>query len=586
MRRFSKMYGCVRWVAPAVLLVLVFVIQVLMRMPPKALDLGRWLLAPHLLIAAAILWPVWFAQGRTSVKTCDDIAALSVLTVLISLFAVPLWAGHSCWAPEQVNFVLLLFLGLTLGAIFSLKASRLAEVSEQKMGLAAAIFLLTFFCSIAITLVAGFRERAGAAPPTEAKPQLAWKRTPLQGLWAYLAPRPWFWVNYAPVEPAVGDGWVVFIGLPGRVDFLDAADGRTVRTVEIEPPGPFARDAARNAWERPLVLRDKILLRDRGASVGYLLDPRTGQVERINLDLRLLVAVVPDLEGGFYALSLEGLERLDSRSKLRWSCRPDFLRQGHEHEVVPSLVNEFSVNECSPLHLHASLVSTARGVVCLHPAALWVSDPETGTVRWHVESRGRFAGMQVSPRQDTVYVVDSGAGAKRVTAFTLDGFPRWHRELPAECFGLTWVATPEGILMAPRHHEVSTAEFVGLDGITKYSLALPGAGLYCFYYLEGILLVAGINEIRAYHAEDGHLLWSLPEPGGAVSLGGYEYFDLVPVGNTLVVPYGGGIGAHDLATGRIKWFYKPPGGFLSMAAGTGDMLYVTSSRGIFAVRCR
>ena len=137
MRRFSKTYGCARWAAPAVLLVLVFVTQVLMRMPPKALDLGRWLLTPHLLIAAAVLWPVWFARRRAPVKTAA-VAALSVPTAVISLLAVPLWAGHGCWAPDLANFVLLLFLGPALGVIFSLKASRLAGVSEQKMGLAAA----------------------------------------------------------------------------------------------------------------------------------------------------------------------------------------------------------------------------------------------------------------------------------------------------------------------------------------------------------------------------------------------------------------------------------------------------------------
>lgn len=565
-----------RYVAPVVLVLSFAVTQVLFRMPEEGLEAGRWLLAPHVLLAAAFLWPL--ALGRrdpTSVRI-GTVTALSAATVLVTVLAIPLWAGHGCWSPDLCCFVLFLAVGLAL-VLSPLGARRLGGLEDRRVGCILALFLLTYFVGVGIT----FARAQQARPPACAgpRPQVLWCRTPWEGLWAYLAPRPWVDAGYAPADPAVDGNVVVFLGTPGRADILDSRDGTTIWSAALEPPvRPLRSDTARNVWTRPVVSGSHILLQPRGGAALLILDSGSRSVQRVNLG-EPAVEVLPSEGGGFFVLTPDRLCLLDGRGTVVWSYRPQV--PGTPGETV-----EFSVNEFSPPGLRRRLVSTSRGLVCMSSEWLCLCDPQTGEARWVKFPRGRFAGMQVSPSGDVVYVAEAGSQGRRIIAYDGSGAPMWSRELPLECHGLVWSAAPDGLLVWVWFPGASAAEFIGRDGRTRYWLPVAERDPVSAQCLGSVFLVASHHQVSAYRAVDGQHLWTITEPPGSRLPGGYRYYlDWVVVGADLVIPRAAGISAHDLLTGSLRWVYTPPGGFFGMAAAS-DVVYVTSGRGLFALRCR
>ncbi|MEW6399914.1 MAG: hypothetical protein AB1503_12260, partial [Bacillota bacterium] len=148
--RLERMH---RWVAPAVLLACFVVTQVLFRLPRAGLTAGRWLLTPYMLVAATVLWPVWLARGPARPATAAQIAraaGLSVLTLIACVLAIPLWAGHGCWAPDLHSFFLMSLAGVILSlALAPLVPERVRNLSERRRGAVALIFLASFTLSAA-----------------------------------------------------------------------------------------------------------------------------------------------------------------------------------------------------------------------------------------------------------------------------------------------------------------------------------------------------------------------------------------------------------------------------------------------------
>ncbi|MBC7338963.1 MAG: creatininase family protein [Firmicutes bacterium] len=165
----------------------------------------------------------------------------------------------------------------------------------------------------------------------------------------------------------------------------------------------------------------------------------------------------------------------------------------------------------------------------------------------------------------------------------LDGDTLWTRRLPDDCFGVDWAATPHGLAVAVLTQERCPIHHLGPDGSPAYSIPVPAGERYGLRYYRDVLLLTSYSRISAYRAGDGSFLWEVHQPGvSSLPAGFHEHENWVLTGDTLIVRYGAGIVACSLHTGSISWQYNPPGYAYDVAVA-GDMAYVTSSRGIFAV---
>ncbi|MDI6894527.1 MAG: PQQ-binding-like beta-propeller repeat protein [Bacillota bacterium] len=475
--------------------------------------------------------------------------------------------------------MLFLVAGLALALVLSpLGARRLGSLQDRRVGCILALFLATFSLGVGVALARAYQARPPA--PAGPRPEVLWSRTPWEGLWAYLAPRPWAHAGFAPADPAVDGDVVVFLGTPGQADILDSRDGTRIWSAAVEPPlRPLRSDTARNMWTRPVVSGRHALLRPQVGTPLLILDSGSRRVHRVDLG-EPAVEVLPAEGGGFFVLTPDRLCLLDGRGAVVWSYRPQ--GPGAPEEEMA----RFSVNEFSPPGLQRRLVSTPAGLVGMSSDWLCLCDPQTGEARWLKFPRGRFAGMQVSPSGDVVYVAEAGSQGRRIIAYDSNGAPMWFRELPAECYGMVWSAAPDGLLVWVTLPGAGAAEYIGRDGRTRYRLPVPERDPVTVRYLGGVFLVASHNGVSAYRAADGHHLWTITEPPGSRLPGGYLYYlDWAVVGADLVIPRAAGLSAHDLLTGSLRWVYTPPGGFFGMAAAS-DAVYVTSGRGLFALRCR
>jgi len=578
-RLAMRMYRARRCVAPAVLVASFVITQVLFRMPKEGLKAGRWLLGPYVLLAAAFLWPLGLKRHEPLPVRLGIVAVLSAATVLVTLLVIPLWAGHGCWAADLNCFGAFLLAGLVLALVASLLSVRWRERLEHCwVGWILIFFLLTFCFSVAVTLVRAHQ----ALPATLAgpRPEVLWSRMPWQALRAYLAPLPWVHPGYAPADPAVGRNVVVFLGTPERVDILDSRDGSMVWSASVQPPGHSSRSGtARNLWMRPVVSGRHILLRPQLGTALLILDLDSRRIHSVDLG-ETAVGVLPAEAGGFYVLTPSGLYVLDGTGAVQWSYRPKPPVAPHRKVV------RFSVNEFSPPSLRCRLANTPGGLVGMNPDWLFLCDPQAREVKWIKFPRGRFAGLQVSPSGEAICVAEIDPGGQRIVAYDSSGAPMWSRQLAAECHGIVWVAAADGILVWERLPGAGPAEYVGWDGQTRYWIPIPERAPVSVQYLGGIFLVATHHQLSAYRAADGEHLWTITEAPGSRRPGGYLYYlDWAIVGDYLIVPRTGGLSAHNLLTGSLRWVYTPPGGFFGMAAGS-DAVYVASSRGLFALRGR
>ncbi|HHY39579.1 MAG TPA: PQQ-binding-like beta-propeller repeat protein [Clostridia bacterium] len=472
--------------------------------------------------------------------------------------------------------------------------------------------------------------------PAGLEPTLVWSVTPWQGLWAEIAPRPWSRAAFEPVDPAVGEGVVVFIGTPGRADILDARTGRRELSFSLEHERLIRGDTARYVWERPVISGGHVILRQRSYPRIHLIDLGTGWTKTVEVDD--ICCVAPAGEKGFYVAGSRGVSLLDWEGEVVWRSRPA-PRPPLKSLTEPVL---FSVNEFADPALNPWLTVSRDGVIRLEPEGLYVCHPVTGEIKWHKEPVGRFLGMAVSPRGDAVYVVDvcdvdafdapSGGAAstktrsgevnvdssdevnvdsdevnvdemnvevddqngyaKRVTAYSIDGVEMWSRELPAGCLGIVWTATPEGLVLASRFAQASStesttemrsADYIGLDGSLKARIPIPEREPYSLQYQAGLIVVISSSSIFAYRSDNGNPVWRIDDRSNLPAPGGFGYrYHLSAVNDALIVPQWSGISAYDVASGSLRWSYSPPGGFLSAASCDG-YLYVTSRRGIFAL---
>lgn len=573
-RAFPRLF---RWIPVLVLVAAFLVTQALLRGPDAALARARVALAPFVLIAAASAGPLLLPQPAATPGQTIIAIILALVTVVAVLLAIPLWYGHGCWAPDLYAFLGYLACGAALALFTPFSLRRLQNLPEGRRNQLAGFFLLGFVLAGAFSFAAP-RPQQGAVLPGN-RPQVLWSVTPWQGTWADLAPRPWSRSAYAPADPAVGEGLVVFLDLPGRLLLLNASDGSRRLSVELEAGQLLPGDTAKYRWERPLLATGHVLLQQRGSSDRvFILD--LGRETLRTVAVRDAYAVAPDPRGGFYTYSLDSVSRVDWQGNLLWSSKPSLPQ---EAGVVEQF--NFSVNPFSPPELSPWFVPSPDGLFCLHPQALYYCDPETGKVKWQKSPRGRFAGMQVSPGKEAVYVLDAAADGKEIVAYSASGTQLWSWQTPPECHSLTWAAGPSGLLVAFRTAGAvgTAAEYVGLDGMTKYTLPVFSEEPFSFQYKGGLFLVAGTSVVRAYRAEDGQLLWALTKPG-QTSPGHYRYYeDFLAWRNKIIIPLDTGLGAYDSSTGKEEWFYTPPGGLLGFA-GDAERLYVCSRRGIFALK--
>ena len=567
------------WVAPGILLAAFVVTQVLLRLPARGLTLARWLLTPHVLLAAVALWPLWLARRPPTPGRTGGAVLLSALTSAFSLLAIPLWAEHGCWAPDLYSFILMQGAGLTLALTLApLAMHRLGRLTARQIGTIALVFVVTFCLSATISIGAAASAgtaRGAVTPISTPQPKPVWSRTPWPAVWAAVAPRPFVDAAFSPTAPVVERGTVVFVGIPGKANILDARSGRTLWTATITLPGQRGHvDTARNQWHRPVASSGHVFLWPRGGNSGRILDLDTRTVHSV--DLEGLGQVVPCPDGGFLVLAGEGLVRLHPHGQKMWSSRPQ--PSGPSGDFLDFRVNEFAPPDLSPW-----LVPTPQGIVVLQSNVLYVSDAINGAIEWQNSSPGRLAGMQVSPDLDIIYVAEVKGGDRQLKAYRLDGNLIWSQPLPNGCFGVNWVATPHGLVVAARTPEGDRTTCIGPDGKTRYSLPVSTEEPHCFRSYREVLLVASSRRLAAYRTEDGRLLWNLSPAPDSPAPGRFAYYQEWPTaGDTVFVPYGSGIRAYDLYTGEERWQYVPPGWFGDMAVDR-DMVYITSSRGIFAV---
>ncbi|MDI6824144.1 MAG: PQQ-binding-like beta-propeller repeat protein [Bacillota bacterium] len=574
--RLERMH---RWVAPAVLLACFVVTQALFRLPGAGLTAGRWLLTPHMLVAATVLWPVLLAREPTTAAQIARASGLSVLTVMACVLAIPLWAGHGCWAPDLHSFILMSLAGAGLSlALPPLVAQRMRNLSERQRGAAVLIFLASFTIGVTVSLLSG---RAAVPVRPAGQPRPVWSRTPWPAVWAHLAPRPWSRVSFAPADLAVEGDTVLFLPLPGRAEVLDARDGRLLWTAHLDlGPNRLRSDTARNVWERPVVSSGHVLLKPRGGSTCQILDLQDRTVHGVDLPDAWEVIACPG--EGFYVLTSRDLRRVDAHGQLMWASHPRSPEPPAGTSGAQEFV-EFRVNEFSPPGMSPWLTATPHGIAALQPECLYVCDAETGAIRWQTFARGRFAGMLVAPTLDTIYVAEAGSEGRYLTAWGLDGDTLWTRRLPDDCLGVEWAATPHGLAVAVLTQARGPIHHLGPDGSPAYSIPVPAGERYGLRYYRDVLLLTSYSRISAYRAGDGSFLWEVHQPGvSSLPAGFHEHENWVLTGDTLLVRYGTGIVACSLYTGSISWQYNPPGYAYDVSVA-GDMAYVTSSRGIFAV---
>ncbi|MEW6399956.1 MAG: PQQ-binding-like beta-propeller repeat protein, partial [Bacillota bacterium] len=472
-------------------------------------------------------------------------------------------------------------------ALAPLVPERVRNLSERRRGAVALIFLASFTLSAAASLLS-----AWAAVPTRpaGQPRPVWSRTPWQAVWAYLAPQPWSRASFAPADLAVEGDALVFVPLPGRTEVLHTGDGHLLWTADLDPGRNRMRsDTARNVWERPVVSSGHVLLRPRGGSAGHILDLQERTVHRV--DLADAWEVIPCPGGGFYVLTSGELRRLDAHGQLAWATRhptpQPALGQSPGGSAAAREFVEFRVNETTPPGMSPRLSATPDGIVALLPECLYVCDPATGAIRWHAFARGLFAGMMVSPSLDTIYVAGAGTEGRYLSARGLDGRLLWSRRLPDDSFGVDWVSTPHGLAVAVLTQDGGPIHHLGPDGSPEYAIPVPAGERYGLRTYRDVLLLTSYSRISAHRAADGSFLWELDESRRVYSLpaGFHEHESWVLSGNTLIVRCGAGIIACDLLTGSISWQYHPPGYAYDVAVA-GDMVYVASSRGIFAIPAR
>ncbi|MDI3522450.1 MAG: hypothetical protein PWP43_632, partial [Bacillota bacterium] len=510
-----------RWVPLLVLLLAGLVAQVLLHGPAARLGLARRLLLPFVLLAAAALWPGLLHPPEPEKDTGSrKILALllSLITVPLVLLAVPLWYGHGCWAPDLYSFLLYLAAGEVLVFLVPWGRRLLGRWPAEQRGSAAMAFFSAFLLAGLSAWLASPPVRK-PIPPAGDVPAPAWRVTPWQATWAAWAPLPWSRADYAPADPAVDAGRVVFLDLPGRVNVLQAEDGGRLATLALPAPQRLLPgDTARGCWERPLGAAGHFLLRRRGGSELKLLDPAEWTLRHLPGEAALAAAPAPD---GFYILRPQALERLSADGDLLWSCSPDFppVPPGPMEppwlEVNPFLQESFS----------SRLVPGPRLVFCLSFEGLYAVDGATGRLLWQKEASGRCAGMAVAPDHSMVYIAEVEQAGSRLRAFRADGGTAWQRTLPQNCRALSWAAGPGGLLVALRAPEAAPAEFIGDDGAVRYTLPLPASEPFTLQYLDGLFLVACGSGVRAHRASDGALLWETgqeKEPGAA---GHFRYYE-------------------------------------------------------------
>lgn len=599
-----------RWGALYVLLVSFVVVQLALR-GRGSMVLGRWFLVPLVLVAASHLWPVLFLHLEPTTRRIALAAALSAFTTIASLLAIPLWAGHGCWAPDLYAFIFYMFAGLALSACSVFSSRWLRRASENRRQIITAVFLWGFGLAVLLTLFGprfSPRPAARGAERTTFEPEVAWSITPWQGLWAEIAPQPWSRAAFEPADPVVGEGVVVYIGTPGRVDILDAYTGHPRLSLPLEHRALLRGDTARFVWERPVVSTGHVILKEQGDRKIHIIDLQSGSMKTIETDDAYHVA--PGGKNGFYVAGSRGLRLVSWEGETLWCSKPTFSPLKPLMEPVWFSINEFS----DPLMNPWLAVSPDR-VFRLEAEGLYVCDSQTGEIIWRKEPRGRFLGMTISPRRDAVYVVDVGTtpsggssiggadnpvdgsaaradgdvAVKRLTAYSADGTEMWSRELPQEYFGIIWAATPEGLVLAPRLAGVAgvaSAEYIGLDGSAKAHIPLPEREPYSIQFKNGLILVASRKAVFAYDAKNGRLIWEMSDLGNRPVPGGFDYWhDFVVFGDGLIVPCWSNVNAYDLGSGNLLWSYRPPGGYLSAAAGH-DHLYITTRRGVFALKVK
>lgn len=566
-----------RWLPLLVLLLAGFIAQVLLHRPAERLGLARRLLVPFVLLAAAGLWPSLLHPPEQEQEGNRRILAilLSLLTVPLVLLAVPLWYGHGCWAPDLYSFLLYLAAGEALVFLQPWGRRLLGRWPAERRRLAATAFFPAFLLAILIAWLAPLPDRKSLLPPGDV-PTLAWRVTSWQATWAAWAPLPWSRAAYAPADPAVDAGRVVFLDLPGRVNVLQAEDGGRLVTFALPAPQLLPGDTARGYWERPLGAAGHFLLRRRGSSELKLLDPAEGKLRHLPGEAALAAAPAPD---GFYILRPKALERLSADGDLLWSSSPNFPA-GTPGPMEPSWLE---VNPFLQESFSSWLVPGPRLVFCLSSLGLYAVDGVTGRLLWQKEASGRCAGMAVAPDHSMVYIAEVDQAGSRLRAFRADGNTAWERPLPQNCRALSWAAGPGGLLVAVGAPEAAQAEFIGEDGGVRYTLALPRSDPFTLQYLDGLFLVACGSGVRAHRASDGALLWEAgqeKEPGAAGYFRYYETF--LSWRGAILIPYGPGLAAYDRRTGERRWFYTPPGGLLGFTADS-DRLYLASHRGLFAL---
>jgi outer membrane protein assembly factor BamB len=198
----------------------------------------------------------------------------------------------------------------------------------------------------------------------------------------------------------------------------------------------------------------------------------------------------------------------------------------------------------------------------------------TGTVAWHV-ALGRTDYL-AAVTNSAVYLVDSGTDVVCEPNIlhvlsAIDGTERWRSEgtllrLVGVVQERAYVAiVPEGCAALAYDHMALSARNTG-DGSIVWQIDVHSA--YSGPLANGVIYLSGASStLAAYRARDGARLWQVQGEGGQIWVLGQGLYTSVA---------GQGLDALDLATGAVRWRYRPVSD-VSLATIADGILYGISS---------
>lgn len=590
----SRLY---RWTPAFVLLVSFVVTQVLLRGPTVYLSLGRILITPFVLSAAAFVWPLFLKDSRLAASLAGRVAlfAASLVTTILAVLAIPLWAGHGCWAPDLGTLCLFLLAGFLLCIIAACLTPVICGIESERLN-RLAIFIAIAFLVTAFSPSLFPRLMSMRSAPVSGDIEVLWSKRPLEGTLVSIKPLPWSKAAFCPADPAVSSranstpGPLLFIDTPDRLQILDPASGNVRRTVDLPRDGVLPGDTAKSTWNTPLIEGSFAVLRRPNSWYpldlvsGSLGSPVTGD------ELRLCPHGIVTLTGRIVKLvDWSGIEMWKKELRMsqsevqqtndrKWPDHtngPGSTGPGNEGDdedrngdggVEPG---EFAVNEFYPLDPPPRTIVLGTSLLVgvnfsEHRGEIAALDLKTGAESWRRVVKGGIRAMtafsyQLSPWVDRQNIPGTPAPPDHQESCAI-GDPRGRNSIEAS----TDLLRREGAEATPAVYIVvqsgdgNFVQAISLSGNLLWSLKLPERTYGISWAPTPMGLALAISRLTtaspklviAFVDRSGEIGWETSIPR--------EPYSMRYQGGVLVVTTSTHIRAYSPEKGELLWCGEPP----------------------------